>query len=72
VDDGVCGVDSAAIIGLPALNDCGTIDWKKGVEAVNYASTIALEETLHCKDRTKQFEAMQTAVPAIGDFRHMP
>jgi hypothetical protein len=66
---GVCGVSSAVIIGLPALFDCGTVDWKKGVEAVNYATTAALEETLHCKDRTAQFAAMKTKVPQVGDFK---
>lgn len=72
VDDGVCGVNNAAIIGLPALNDCGSIDWQEGVKAVNYASTIALEETLHCLDRTQQFDNLQTALPAVGDYRHEP
>jgi dienelactone hydrolase len=72
VDDGVCGVNGAAIIGLPALNDCGSIAWEDGVKAVNYVSTIALEETLHCLDRTKQFAGMQAAIPAIADYRHEP
>ncbi|MEY4511922.1 MAG: hypothetical protein RLZZ450_4044 [Pseudomonadota bacterium] len=66
---GVCGVGSAVIIGLPALFDCGTIDWKKGVEAVNYATTAALEETLYCRDRTSQFAALKSKVPEVGDFR---
>jgi hypothetical protein len=66
---GVCGVGSAVIIGLPALFDCGTVDWKKGIEAVNYATTAALEETLYCKDRTAQFAALKTALPQVGDFR---
>jgi hypothetical protein len=67
--DGVCGIDSAVIIGLPALFDCGTIDWKAGVEAVNVATTAALEETLHCLNRDKQFASLKTDVPLIGDFR---
>jgi hypothetical protein len=70
--DGVCGIDTAVIIGLPALFDCGTIDWKEGVKAVNYASTAALEETLHCRDRSAQFSNMQTALGSIGDFQHEP
>ena len=70
--DGVCGVTSAAIIGLPALNDCGTIAWQDGVKATNYASTAALEETLHCQDRTAAFANMQTAMPMIGDYHHAP
>jgi poly(3-hydroxybutyrate) depolymerase len=67
--DGICGVDGAVIIGLPALFDCGTLDWKKGVDAVNYVSTAALEETLLCRDRTAQFAAMQQNVPELGDWR---
>lgn len=67
--DGVCGIDSAVIIGLPALFDCGTIDWKVGVEAVNYVTTAALEETLHCRDRSKQFATLKANLPQVGDFR---
>jgi dienelactone hydrolase len=70
--DGVCGIDSAVIIGLPALFDCGSIDWKEGVKAVNYASTAALEETLQCRDRGAAFDNMRTAVPLVGDFQHEP
>jgi pimeloyl-ACP methyl ester carboxylesterase len=70
--DGVCGVASAVIIGLPALFDCGSITLEKGIDALNYASTAALEETLLCKDRTQAFANMRTAVPQIGDFRHEP
>jgi predicted esterase len=72
VDDGVCGVDGAAIIGLPALNDCGSITWKRGVEITTYVSTLALEETLHCLDRTQQFANLQAAIPELGDYRHEP
>ena len=67
--DGVCGVDSAANgVGLTALSDCGTIDWEKGVGVVNYATAAALEETLLCQDRSKQFASMKTNVPLIGEF----
>lgn len=72
VDDGVCGVDGAAIIGLPALNDCGSIDWKRGVEITTYVSTLALEEQLHCLDRSQQFANLQAAIPELGDYRHDP
>lgn len=65
----VCGVQTAVIIGLPNLNDCGTIDWQKGLHAVNYASTAALEESLHCLDRTQQFAEMQSKVPEITQFK---
>jgi hypothetical protein len=68
-DDGVCGVTSAANgIGLAALSDCGTIDWKVGVEAVNYATAAALEETLLCQDRSKQFALLKTNLPVVGEF----
>jgi hypothetical protein len=67
--DGVCGITNAAFIGLPALADCGTIDWKKGVAAVIYPTTAALEETLLCKDRTQAFADMKKNVPDIGDFQ---
>jgi hypothetical protein len=67
--DGVCGIDSAVIIGLPALFDCGTIDMSTGIQAVNYASTAALEEALMCKDRSLQFANLAANVPSIGDFQ---
>ncbi|HMI89149.1 MAG TPA: hypothetical protein VK550_33955 [Polyangiaceae bacterium] len=67
--DGVCGINSAVIIGLPALFDCGTIDMTLGITAVNYASTAALEEALMCKDRSAQFASLKTNVPSVGDFQ---
>jgi predicted dienelactone hydrolase len=70
--DNICGVDSAVIIGLPALFDCGTIDWKKAVDAVDYVTTAALEETLQCRDRSAQFRDLQKNVPELGDYQHAP
>lgn len=67
--DGVCGINTAVIIGLPFLFDCGTIDRVQGIEAVNYATTAQLEETLHCKDHTAAFQMMRTKLPQIGDFQ---
>ena len=67
--DGVCGISSAVIIGLPALFDCGTIDMPTGVRDVTYASTAALEETLLCRDRSPQFASMRVRLPTIGEFR---
>ena len=67
--DGVCGINSAVIIGLPALFDCGTIDMATGINAVNYASTAALEEALMCKDRRAQFASLKTNIPSITDFQ---
>ncbi|MFI5306632.1 MAG: alpha/beta hydrolase family protein [Polyangiales bacterium] len=71
--DGVCGVDTAGILGLPTLADCGVagFDWKAGVHAVGYATTAALEETLLCKDRSAVFASLSTQ-PLIGDFQHTP
>ena len=66
---GVCGIDSAVIIGLPALFDCGTIDMATGIQAVGYATTAALEEALMCKDRSAQFASLRANVPSIGDFQ---
>jgi len=67
--DGVCGINSAVIIGLPALFDCGTIDMASGIKAVDYASTAALEEALMCKDRSAQFANMRANIATIGDFQ---
>jgi dienelactone hydrolase len=67
--DGVCGINSAVIIGLPALFDCGTIDMASGINAVNYATTAALEEALMCKDRSAQFANIKTSIPSITDFQ---
>jgi len=67
--DGVCGINSAVIIGLPALFDCGTIDMVSGIKAVDYASTAALEEALMCKDRSAQFASLKANVPSVGDFQ---
>jgi predicted dienelactone hydrolase len=66
----VCGVDSAVIIGLPFLFDCGNLkDYKVGVAATNYASTAALEETLHCKDRRQAFQEIKTKQPVVGELK---
>jgi hypothetical protein len=67
--DGVCGVSSAVIIGLPALFDCGTIDWQQGVHDVNYVSTLAFEEALMCRDHSAEFASLKTKVPDVGDFQ---
>lgn len=72
--DGVCGVETAVIIGLPALNDCGpgTLPWMKGVEIVSYASAAAIDETLHCLNRDAAFSMLQMRFPEVGDYRHAP
>jgi dienelactone hydrolase len=67
--DGVCGINDAVVIGLPALFDCGTIDWQTGVHDVNYASTAAFEEVLMCRDHSAEFASLKTALPTVGDFQ---
>jgi hypothetical protein len=64
--NGVCGLGL-----LPSLFDCGTVDRLKGTAIVNAASTAALEETLHCLDRSAQWAGMKAKFPEIGDFQEM-
>jgi predicted esterase len=63
----VCGVGL-----LAALFDCGTVDPVAGTQVVNYATTAALEETLHCIDRSQQFSQLVSSHPLAGDFQHSP
>ena len=70
--DAVCGISTAAIVGLPTLFDCGTVKLADSINAIDYASTAALEETLHCQSRTAQFANLKTAQPVVGDFQHAP
>jgi hypothetical protein len=67
---GVCGGGGVAL--LAALAVCGNIDPKVGSLITNYASTAALEETLHCVNRDAAFSALQTKFPGVGDFQHDP
>ena len=66
--DGVCGVNDAVVIGLPALFDCGTIDWMQGLHDVAYVSTATFEEALLCRDHTAEFDALTTTLPDVGDY----
>ena len=66
--DMVCGVGDAVVIGLPALFDCGPIDWRTGLHDVNYASTAAFEEVLMCHDQPAEFAALKTNLPDAGEF----
>ncbi len=66
--DGVCGVNDAVVIGLPALFDCGTIDWMTGIHDVGYVSTAEFEEVLMCRDHTAEFTNLLTTLPTVGDF----
>ncbi len=69
-DYGLCGGVTLGLLNV--LAKCGTIDAKRGVAAVNYVTTAALEETLHCQDRSAAFDMLQTKYPEVGDFQHQP
>jgi hypothetical protein len=66
---GVCG----ALI-LSGLAQCGGDAAATPVSPliVNYATTAALEETLHCKNRDAAFNALKTKFPQISEFLHTP
>lgn len=68
INDKVCGVGDAVIIGLAALDDCGTVDMDTGIHDTNYASTAAFEEVLMCTDRTAAFANLQQNLPTVGDY----
>ena len=53
-----CGGDAAATEVAPLI--------------VNYATTAALEETLHCQNRDAAFRALQTKYPHASEFLHTP
>lgn len=54
---------------LQSLNDCGTLDWKKGVDITSDITTGVLEETLHCQDRAAVISAIKSRHAEVGDFR---
>jgi predicted dienelactone hydrolase len=65
---GVCGAGV-----LAALAKCGGLNPPQiGPDIVNYVTTAALEETLHCQDRTSAFSNLETKYPAVGVFDHAP
>jgi hypothetical protein len=68
-DEGVCG----ALI-LSGLAQCGGDPVATDVAPliVNYATTAALEETLHCVNRDAAFSALKTKYPQISEFLHTP
>ncbi len=68
INDKVCGVGDAVIIGLAALDDCGTVDMDTGIHDTNYASTAAFEEVLMCTDRSAAFANLQQNLPTVGDY----
>jgi dienelactone hydrolase len=53
---------------IPALFDCGTINWAKGVEIVNDITAGVLEETLHCQVRAAQISAIKSRHPEASEF----
>jgi hypothetical protein len=69
INDGVCGVGSAVIIGLAALDDCGTVDMDTGIHDTNYASTAAFEEVLMCTDRSAAFANLKQNLSTVGDYQ---
>ena len=72
IADQVCGVGDAVVIGLAALDDCGTVDMVTGIHDTNYASTAAFEETLMCTDRSAAFANLEQNLPTVGDYQHAP
>jgi hypothetical protein len=71
LDNNVCNAVTLGI--LAGLAACGTMpDPKKGPAITNYASTAALEETLHCQDRAAAFASLKTKFPEVSDFQQSP
>jgi len=48
------------------LLEAGVLEESKGTAIVSYATTAALEETLHCADRSSQFSQLQSRLPDVG------
>ena len=66
--DMVCGIGI-----LNSLAKCGNVmPPKAGPEIVNYVTTAALEETLHCANRDAAFAALKTKFPQVSDYQHKP
>jgi predicted dienelactone hydrolase len=71
----VCGTGapSTALTLLNTLAQCGMVNPPTaGPGIVNYATTAALEETLHCIKRDAAFSSLKTAFPQVSDFEHTP
>jgi hypothetical protein len=65
---GVCSASA-----LAALAKCGTLSPASlGPEITNYVTTAALEETLHCANRSAAFSGLKTKYTQVGDFQHTP
>jgi len=63
---GICGMNLAT-----ALWDCkdSYVSQERGREIINYATAAALEEKLHCADRTYAFLGFQSKYAEVGEFR---
>jgi predicted dienelactone hydrolase len=65
---GICGASL-----LAALAKCGNLSPPTvGPKIVNYVTTAALEETLHCTNRDAAFSALLSKFSQVGDFDHTP
>ena len=66
----VCAVSEVAGV----LWDCSKsyLDEATGNGIMNYATTSALEETLHCQDRTSQWAGLTTRFPEVAPDSGMP
>jgi predicted dienelactone hydrolase len=65
---GICGAGV-----LAALAKCGNLSPPTiGPQIVNYVTTAALEETLHCTNRDAAFSALLSKYSQVGDFEHTP
>ena len=68
--DNVCGASS-----LAAIAKCGTVNpVSAGPEIVKYATTAALEETLHCANRDTAWANLTTKYPQVtaANYQHSP
>jgi predicted dienelactone hydrolase len=71
----VCGTGapSTALTLLNSLAKCGNVMPPiAGPEIVNYATTAALEETLHCTNRDAAFSSLKSKYSQVSDFQHTP
>jgi hypothetical protein len=68
---GVCSGISLTL--LNGLAKCGTVmPPQAGPDIVNYVTTAALEETLHCENRDAAFAGLKSKYSQVGDYQHTP
>jgi predicted dienelactone hydrolase len=71
----ICGTGSpsTSLTLLNSLAQCGNVTPPiAGPQIVGYATSAALEETLHCINRDAAFAALQTKYSQVSDFEHTP